>query len=321
MRIHSLLAKIALLGSLVTNSLVANSMAEDELVTVTLNSGATLTAPVLRKNEEGVVLDFGTNVMTIASKDIARVESTDQEGRANNRKEHDIFTTARLNRAPVSRLVDRYGDAVITVTTPTGVGSGFFISDRGHFITNYHVVEETLDVTANVFQRTSSGYQRKQLKDVKILAVNPHRDLALLQIDPKDMSQLKLPHVVISKEEAGVGDMVFAIGNPLGLERSVTQGIVSSVTRTMGHLRFIQTDASINPGNSGGPLFNLRGEVVGVACAGYSTFDGLAFGIPAVDLIDFLNHRDAYLFDATQPQNGVKYLAPPFRASDKSSEK
>jgi serine protease Do len=109
--------------------------------------------------------------------------------------------------------------------------------------------------------------------------------------------------------------LVFAIGNPLGLERTVTQGIVSSTTRTLGQLRFVQTDASINPGNSGGPMFNERGEVIGVVCAGYTFFNGLAFAIPATDLIDFLQNRDAYLFDSTQPQNGVKYFQPPFRNS------
>ena len=73
----------------------------------------------------------------------------------------------------------------------------------------------------------------------------------------------------------------------------------------------IQTDAAINPGNSGGPIFNARGEVVAVACGGAAVFQGLAFGIPANELIDFLVHRDTYLYDESQPQNGVTYLPPP----------
>ena len=121
------------------------------------------------------------------------------------------------------------------------------------------------------------------------------------------------PVLIDDRDDLRVGDVVFAIGNPLGLERTVTQGIVSSTSRTIGHMRLIQTDAAINPGNSGGPLFNLRGEVVGIACAGATLFDGLAFGIPATDLIEFLIHRDAYLYDASHPQNGITYLPPPFR--------
>ncbi|HEV3340485.1 MAG TPA: trypsin-like peptidase domain-containing protein, partial [Pirellulales bacterium] len=128
------------------------------------------------------------------------------------------------------------------------------------------------------------------------------------------------PVVINNSDDLRVGDLVFAIGNPLGLERSVTQGIVSSATRTIGHLRLIQTDASINPGNSGGPLFNARGEVVGIVCAGATSFDGLAFGIPANELVDFLLHRESYLYDAAQPLNGATYLAPPYRTEGEPSE-
>jgi serine protease Do len=184
------------------------------------------------------------------------------------------------------------------------------------------VVEKSLEIKVTLFQRKEQGYEKRQLKQVKLLAVNPLRDLALLQLDQDELAGRTITHVVLSQRPTvQVGDVIFAIGNPLGLERSVTQGIVSSILRTMGHLRFIQTDASINPGNSGGPLFNSRGEVVGVVCAGYSFFDGLAFGIPAADLIDFLEHHDAYLFDASQPQNGVKYLSPPYRPQAVSATK
>lgn len=147
--------------------------------------------------------------------------------------------------------------------------------------------------------------------------MQPLRDIALLQLDMTELkADLPEPVVINNSDDLRVGDLVFAIGNPLGLERSVTQGIVSSATRTMGHLRLIQTDASINPGNSGGPLFNARGEVVGIVCAGATMFDGLAFGIPANELVDFLLHRESYLYDTTQPLNGATYLAPPYRDSN-----
>jgi serine protease Do len=169
-----------------------------------------------------------------------------------------------------------------------------------------------------MFQREEAGYARHQFQRVRILAVQPLRDIALLQLDPAEGGALALsPLVLAASPDVCVGDMVFTIGNPLGLERTVTQGIVSSTTRTLGHLRFIQTDASINPGNSGGPLFNARGEVVGVVCAGFVLFDGLAFGVPAEDLIDFLRNRDAFLYDPTQPESGVKYLAPPCRPRER----
>lgn len=285
----------------------------EERVTVKLSGGAEITAMLLRKSDEHLVLDLGREVVVL---DVRRVLDirTENGSSATERVRNDIYTLGRLQAAPVSELVREFGDAVVTVTTPKGLGSGFVISEQGHIITNYHVIEETIAIQVTVFQRTSQGYEKKQLKDVRVMAVNPLRDLALLRLDAKEMEGIKIrPVMIAANPDLQVGDLVFAIGNPLGLERSVTQGIVSSTTRTTGHLRFVQTDAAINPGNSGGPLFNHRGEVVGVVCAGFAFFDGLSLGIPASDLIEFLRNRSAFLFDAAQPQNGVKYLQPPFR--------
>jgi serine protease Do len=282
-------------------------------VTVTLSGGAQITADLLRRNSETLVLDLGHEVVTIDARRVLGVQQPQDEALVSERDE-GTYTVGRLDDAPVPELVRRFGDAVVIVKTPIGLGSGFITSLKGHIVTNYHVIEGTTKASVTVFQREPQGYEKKQLMRVKILATNPLRDLALLQLDPEEMQCLDIRHVVISDNPSvRVGDVLFAIGNPLGLERSVTQGIVSSTTRTLGHLRFIQTDASINPGNSGGPLFNGRGEVVGVVCSGFVLFDGLAFGIPATDLLDFLNNRDAFLFDPSQPQNGVTYLPPPYR--------
>ncbi|NRA38870.1 MAG: trypsin-like peptidase domain-containing protein [Planctomycetes bacterium] len=224
----------------------------------------------------------------------------------------DIYTMGTLPEASVSELVLRLGESVVKVSTPGGLGSGFIISEQGHVITNYHVVEQETELTITLFVQQDNALVKREVKAVKILALHPLRDIALLQIDTEKLKGIQLRPVVISDTASiKVGDMVFAIGNPLGLERTVTKGIVSSVTRTLGHLRFIQTDAAINPGNSGGPLFNNRGEVIGIACAGYVFFGGLAFGIPGNELIDFLKNRDAYVYDQSQPQNGIKYLLPP----------
>ncbi|MDC0935250.1 trypsin-like peptidase domain-containing protein [Pirellulales bacterium] len=305
--------------SVVVATTFSKSAAAEKTVTVTLSSGAQVTAVLLQQSEQRVILDLGHDVVAFDAKHVISVRDHDQEAGA-VQETKDIYTSGRLKETPVRELVRRFGDSVVTVSTPLGLGSGFVISKAGHLITNYHVIEESLKITVTVFKRGESGYEKKQLQRVKILAINPLRDLALLQLDREEMKGLAIRPVVLAESDSlEVGDMVFAIGNPLGLERSVTQGIVSSDTRTLGHLRFIQTDASINPGNSGGPLFNARGEVAAVACAGYSFFDGLAFGIPAEDLIVFLRHRDAFLFDPTQPQNGVKYLPPPFRGTNRGT--
>jgi serine protease Do len=110
-----------------------------------------------------------------------------------------------------------------------------------------------------------------------------------------------------------VGDRVFAIGSPLGLERTVTEGIMSTKTRQMQGTLYLQTTAQINPGNSGGPLFNLRGEVVGVTNMKITFGEGLGFAIPIEVVKHFLNHRDAYAYDNDNPSNAYRYLEPPSR--------
>jgi serine protease Do len=109
------------------------------------------------------------------------------------------------------------------------------------------------------------------------------------------------------------GDTVFAIGNPLGLERTVSRGIVSKKNRAEQGLVYIQTTTQINPGNSGGPLFNDRGEVIGVTNMGYLFAEGLNFAIPVRYVIDFLRNRDAYAYDQDNPNSGYQYLEAPSR--------
>ena len=282
---------------------------------LTFQNGTEIVAKILKQDSEFLVLDLGFDVLKVPAEQVLTIEKTDESTELSSSQQFDLYSTGRLNAAPVNELVKRHGDAVLMVKTPSGLGSGFFINDKGHLITNYHVVERETSITVSVFVKADAGYERRELQKVKIIALHPVRDLALLQIDLEEAKGIELKPVVLAQGDGvEVGSLIFAIGNPLGLERSVSQGIVSSRTRSIGYLRFIQTDAAINPGNSGGPLFNARGEVIGVACAGHAMFAGLAFGIPVQDLISFLENKDTYLYDASFPQNGVKFLSPPFRA-------
>jgi serine protease Do len=288
-----------------------------QMVTVTLVGGGKVTASLLRQSEEGVVLDLGYEVLQIPAKRVLDVRREDEAEEPARTGDRGIFQTGRLEAREVPGLVKRFGEAVVMIRNPGGLGTGFLTSREGHVVTNYHVVEKHTRLQATMFRRVEGergGFEKIEFRKVKIVALQPLRDLALLKLDPAEADgRLPEPVVINDRDDLRVGDLVFAIGNPLGMERSVTQGIVSSTTRTIDQMRLIQTDAAINPGNSGGPIFNARGEVVAVACAGAAVFDGLAFGIPASDLIDFLVHRDTYLFDESQPQNGVTYLPPPWQ--------
>ena len=140
----------------------------------------------------------------------------------------------------------------------------------------------------------------------------------LLKIEDSDARPFK-PVVLGNSDQLAVGERVFAIGSPMGLERTVTEGIVSTKTREMEGDLYIQTTTQINPGNSGGPLFNLRGEVVGVTNMKLLFSEGLNFAIPVDMVTYFLRHRDAYAYDNDNPANPYRYLEPPHRRTAQST--
>jgi serine protease Do len=158
--------------------------------------------------------------------------------------------------------------------TARGLGSGFVINADGYVITNNHVVDEAADIRVKFADgRDLPG---------KVIGRDPKTDLALLKVEAKG-----LPVIPVGDSSGlEVGEPVMAVGNPFGLEQTVTTGIVSATGRSIGagpYDDFIQTDASINPGNSGGPLINARGEVVGVNTAiasGTGGSVGIGFAIP-----------------------------------------
>ena len=282
-----------------------------DVIELVFDQGSVLRGPVLRSDSQSLVIDLGHNVIVVERRRLSSlsvVEEDEQEivdGAA-------FYSRQRQRAQPVADLVQQQGDAVALVSTPSGLGTGFFINKDGHLLTNFHVIEGETDIRVTRFMQGANGFERQELKDVKIIAVHPLRDLALLRVDDEVLQETELTPTTLSPDRnVAVGNVIFAIGNPLGLERSVSQGIVSSATRTFGHLRFIQTDASINPGNSGGPMFNNRGEVVGVVCAGFPFTDGLAFAIPITDVVDFLDNREAYAFDARTMASGITYHLPP----------
>jgi serine protease Do len=152
------------------------------------------------------------------------------------------------------------------------LGSGFIISPEGYILTNNHVVEKADEVTVTLLD--------KEEFKAKVVGTDPKTDIALIKIDAKK----KLTYVELGdSDKLDVGEWVLAIGNPFGLGHTVTAGIVSAKGRIIGsgpYDDFIQTDASINPGNSGGPLFNLKGEVVGINTAIVQGGQGIGFATP-----------------------------------------
>src|SRR5581483_951113 len=168
------------------------------------------------------------------------------------------------------------------------LGSGFLISRDGVILTNAHVVDEATEVTVKLTDR-------REFK-AKVIGVDARSDVAVLKIDAKD-----LPAVAIGDPaHTRVGEWVVAIGSPFGFENSVTAGIISAKGRQLPdetYVPFLQTDVPINPGNSGGPLFNLRGEVIGINSQIYSRtggYMGLSFAIPIDVAMDIQSQLRQY---------------------------
>ena len=171
------------------------------------------------------------------------------------------------------------------------MGSGFIISDDGYVLSNNHVVDGASEITVRLIDRREFN--------AEVIGKDPRSDLALLKIDAKELPVVKLAQ----PNQLRVGEWVVAIGSPFGLDYSASVGIVSAMGRSLptqkgeNYVPFIQSDVAINPGNSGGPLFNLKGEVVGINSQIYTRSGGsigLSFAIPisvAIDVVEQLKDK------------------------------
>ena len=297
---------------LLAASLVCLALPMRGVSTIKLKSGAGIEGDILAERADRVVVDLGFTILTIPKdeSDTIRAEnapapSTDDSG--------DLYRTASNQPTlSVNENVDRVSEAVVQVRTPTGLGSGFFIQPDGYVVTNEHVVAGEYNISVTEFRHGRGELQNVTFNKVRIVALDSKLDLALLKIE--DSGAMVFPTVPLGDSgRLTEGQTVFAIGSPLGLDRTVSQGIVSSRNRPMDGQLFIQTTAQINPGNSGGPLFDLRGEVVGITNmkAMIAGVEGVNFAIPIAVLKNFLRNRDAFAFDPRNPNSGYRYLEPP----------
>jgi len=291
---------------------------------IVLKEGQIITGKILVEKQTQLYVDIDITVLTIPKDKILKYEYDDavdtEDSDANDLNITDagkpvenasdqLYKTANLKKTTIEKCVDRVSEAVVKISSPGGSGSGFFINEDGFLITNYHVIEKETRIEVTVFQKAKNGFETKKFKKVKIEAINPFVDLALLKIE--DLGDTKFSFVYLGDiDNIKTGEEVFAIGNPLGLERTVTNGVISTKNRAFEGLLYIQTNADINPGNSGGPLFNLAGEVIGVTNMGYIFLGGLGFAIPVNYVKHFIENRDAFTYDKDNPNSGYKYIQP-----------
>lgn len=189
-------------------------------------------------------------------------------------KRSETETAEQINQLKATTSLDFSGiiensiDSVVTIRTDVSQGTGFIITDSGFIVTNAHVING-----GNFIQVITSD---QTIHNAQFLGWNTSLDIAIVKIDGS-FERLNLA----DSEEVVIGEKVVAIGNPLGLQFSVSEGIVSGVGRetTSGPGKYIQTDAALNPGNSGGPLINKQGEVIGINNFKIGGFEGLGFAL------------------------------------------
>ena len=167
-----------------------------------------------------------------------------------------------------NEVIEKYKDVVISIATPFGSGTGFYLKHENLIVTNFHVIKESKEVIIN------SKAIKKTL--AKVIYGDPMYDLAFIQ--PPE--SINLPTINLSDTLVNEGEQIIAIGHPYGLKYTVTQGIVSKADRLHNNINYIQLDAAINPGNSGGPSVNEQGDVVGVNTFIIAGGNNLGFALP-----------------------------------------
>ncbi|MET0520106.1 MAG: DegQ family serine endoprotease [Burkholderiaceae bacterium] len=209
----------------------------------------------------------GPAVVNISVTGSVKTSARSQQGMPDIDPDDPFYQFFRRFQAPGGQGQER--------SVPTrGQGSGFIVSSDGLIMTNAHVVRDAQEVVVKLTDRREFR--------AKVLGSDPKTDVAVLKIEAKNLPVVKLG----STQDLRVGEWVLAIGSPFGFENSVTAGVVSAKGRSLpdeSFVPFIQTDVAVNPGNSGGPLFNARGEVVGINSQIFSQtggYQGLSFAIP-----------------------------------------
>lgn len=277
------------------------------------------------------VLDFGLNDSLKQPEPIAQKEEPAARiPDAKEKQREDYRDSQIMGRDTVREIVAACGDSVIKIETEatvtsnsnpffndpffreffgnsfpqetkkqTGLGSGFLISEDGYILTNNHVI----DGADKILVYSTS---REEPYEAKVMGKAPELDLAVIKID----GDQPFPYLEMGNSDlVEVGDWVIAIGNPYGLDHTVTVGVISAMGRPLNiegtiYQNLFQTDAAINPGNSGGPMLNLQGQVIGINTAVNASAQGIGFAIPARTALDVVDELKAGV-DRVRPWVGI----------------
>lgn len=283
---------------------------------VELTNGSAIKGEILLERPDTYYIDLGFDVIAVPKKAVSQLNRVDTEEGTfiNETSSNKLYRVSKeLSDRPIREWVEQLGEAVTLIQTPVGLGSGFVIHKDGYVVTNDHVIAGEHRISVTIFKKDENELTKAIYEKVRIVATSSELDLALLKIETESEESFDTVYLASDYGELSDGQTVFAIGSPLGLDRTVSEGIISITNRAIGGRLYLQTTTQINPGNSGGPLFNMRGEVVGVNNMKIAAIgaEGLGFSISIRVLKSFLDNLDAYAFDPRNPNTGFRYLSPP----------
>eukprot|EP00889_Picochlorum_renovo_P001187 jgi/Picre1/28217/NNA_003623.t1 len=224
---------------------------------------------------------FGTVVYPDTANAYAQPQVAEVWSTTASSKKQEVYRDALPSAKELS--ADELATIQLFQQTTPAVGSGFLWDTKGHIVTNFHVIKGSSSLRVTLIDQ--------QVFPAKVIGADPSRDVAVLQLDaPKEVLERLTPAEINDSSSLFVGQRVYAIGNPFGLDHSLSSGIISGLNRELGGIKnAIQSDCSINPGNSGGPLLNSRGEVIAMNTAivdpgGKGGFNGIGFAVPMSDV-------------------------------------
>ncbi len=297
-KIFGLLASIFFLGTISNAEIIK------------LKGGYLIKGKILKRDHSKVIIDLGFDLIKIPGAEILTINKDnvfDNPAKVDNSK---LYTAREMEQISTEEGVKTFAPSVVLVRTPHGLGSGFIVNKKGYIITNFHVIRGQKHIYVKRYKRTDTELKQITHKKVRIVALDPFHDLAVLQIED-DISKEIDPGIFSPNGRVATGEKIFVIGNPLGLERTVTEGVISHPGRNFAGKVFLQIDASVNPGNSGGPLFNSYGQIIGVINMGARAMQGLNFAIPIRHVKFLLNNIDSFAYNESNSQSGYFYLPAP----------
>ena len=288
--------------------------------TIVLKDRSRIAAPIIKTSPDNIYVDLGFDILRIPRGSIAAIDRPAAPRPTSTVTAQGLYVLGNPQVHSTAEGVQAFGPAVVVVKSPGGLGSGFIVHADGYLITNFHVIKGQKHFTVTQFVQSGEELKRVIHHQIRIVALDAFHDLAVLQIE--DEHEAPFPTVMLGPDTTVYGENIFVIGNPAGLERTVTEGILSHTGRLFQGKLYLQIDASVNPGNSGGPLFNGHGQVIGVVNMGSRVMQGLNFAIPVRHVMFLLDHIEAYAYDQSNSESGFVYvMAPPNPTKNRAKEK